>query len=65
VTLFREAAERKQKGNDAEKGDGLALTRRYTTDGLKDGRRSENPFSFRTDKTLTEALDALFFVTIV
>jgi hypothetical protein len=29
--LFREAAERKQKGNDAEKGDGSEVTRRYTT----------------------------------
>jgi hypothetical protein len=29
-----------------------------------DARRSEDPFSIRTDKTLTGALDALFFVTI-
>jgi hypothetical protein len=28
-------------------------------------RHSMDPFSFRTDKTLTEALDALFFATIV
>jgi hypothetical protein len=30
-----------------------------------DAQRSVDPFSFRADKTLTEALDALFFVTIV
>jgi hypothetical protein len=48
------AVEGKQKENDGEKGDGSTTTRRRTT-----------PFLFGTDKTLTEALDALFFVTLV
>jgi hypothetical protein len=51
VTLFGVAAEMKQKGNDGEKGDGFSKrddTRRRTT----------------LRESVTEALDALFFVTI-
>jgi hypothetical protein len=49
VALFGEAAEKKQKDNEGEKKDGSTAT-----------RRTVDLFSFRTDKTLTEALDALF-----
>jgi hypothetical protein len=57
LELLRVAVEGKQKGNDSEKGDGSATTRNTRT--------NDAPFLFGTDKTLTEALDALFFVTIV
>jgi hypothetical protein len=30
-----------------------------------DAQRSDDPFSFPTNKTTNEALDALFFVTLV
>jgi hypothetical protein len=43
--VFGVAAERKQKRNEGEKGDGSAVTR----------RRSEDPFSFRAGNTLTDA----------
>jgi hypothetical protein len=49
--------EGKHKVNVGEKGDGSTATRHTTTNVV--------PFSFRTDKTLTEALDALSLVTIV
>jgi hypothetical protein len=55
--LFGVAVKGKQKRNKGKKGDESTATRHTT--------RSLDPFSFRTDKTLTEALDALFFVTIV
>jgi hypothetical protein len=48
------------------KGNKREMTVRKAMDPQQhdDTRRSENPFSFRTNKALTEALDALFFVTI-
>jgi hypothetical protein len=53
----RRYMERLLEENEGEKGDRSAVTRRHTTDE----RRSENPLSFRAEKTLTEeGLDALF-----
>jgi hypothetical protein len=57
VVLFGLVFERKQRATEGEKGDKAAVTRRCTA--------SDDPFSFPTDTTTTEALDALFFVTIV
>jgi hypothetical protein len=45
--------ERKQKGNEGEKGE-------IDPQHDDDTRRSADPFSFRTDGTHTEPLDALY-----
>jgi hypothetical protein len=45
----------KQKGNEGEKGDGTRVRSSTMT----------HDAPFRTNKTLTEAPDALFYVTIV
>jgi hypothetical protein len=48
-----------RKENGGEQGDGFSASSDTTIHD--DGRRSEDPFSFRIDKTPTEALDALSF----